>query len=85
MDFQETYRAYVLTGANAGTMEEVGRKFVEELKKDSEGSAADRLTRAYQRLDNAYRGCGQMRTDLVGIINLECFSLCNDLLRKETK
>lgn len=85
MDFQETYRACVLTQGQGATYEAVGEKFIEEFKKDTLGTEAERVSRAYGKLDSVWNGCGgPMRTDLVGIVNLECFSLCNGLLQKET-
>lgn len=86
MDFQETYRACVLTQGQGATYEAVGEKFIEEYRKDTQGTEAERVLRAFNKLDSAWKGCGgPMKTDLVGIVNLECFALCNDLLRKETK
>ncbi|MEK6864507.1 MAG: hypothetical protein AABX27_04390 [Nanoarchaeota archaeon] len=84
MDFKETYRACVLTEGKGCTYETLGSKFIEEFRQDTKGSANDRFLRAYKKLDEVWQGCGgPMRTDLVGIVNLECFSLCNDLLRTE--
>ncbi|HII15159.1 MAG TPA: hypothetical protein HA362_02505 [Nanoarchaeota archaeon] len=85
MGFQDAYEAYVLTGANAGiTTEEVGRAFMDKYLQDKQGTEMERTARAHASLDDAFRACGPVSAGLQGILNIKCFTLCNDLLRQET-
>lgn len=83
MSFNTTYKAYVGTEGNAGTMEEVGKQFIADYLQDMNGTETDKVARAYARLDDAFKGCGPIVQDRKSIINLECFVHCSGLLSKE--
>ncbi len=83
MEFQDTYKAYVLTQGRVGTMEELGRRFIADYLNDRQGTELGRVARAYDRLDDAFRHCNTIGDSQTDLINLECLAWCTNLMITE--